>query len=927
MWYIFSSFEANKMDDLPKIYDPTLVEKKWGKFWDDHKFFECDPKSAKPPFSMVMPPPNVTGRLHMGHALVTSLSDILIRSKRMKGFETLWIPGVDHAGIATQTVVERNLLKETGKRRVDFDREVFLKHIFDWKNASEKAICEQIRTLGASCNWSYYRFTMDEGANRSVKNAFKRLYDQGLIYQGDYLVNWDTITQTALADDEVEYEEKQGFLYYFSYPLEDGSLNLEIATTRPETMLGDTAVAVNPNDARYKALIGKKIRLPIQNRLIPIIGDHRVDPAFGTGAVKVTPAHDPNDYLMGLEHHLPMINIMTEDGKINEGKFAGHTMEAARELVVQEMQNLGHFVKKESHTHRVGTSYRSKAVIEPFLSKQWFVKMDHFKPLLRESVESGRVELIPEQWKNLYYHWIDNLRDWCISRQLWWGHRIPIWHNKKDPSKKICVVDEQIPDPNEWEQDPDVLDTWFSSALWPVTTLGWPEKSELFEKFYPTSTLITAFDILFFWVARMIMMGELLTKKPPFKKTFLHGLIYGRSYWRVDNGSIQYVSKEERDAYDKGTPVPKGVQSRFEKMSKSKGNVLDPLELIQEYGADAMRMALATTPSSSRQIDLDFKRLDEYKSFSNKIWNAARFVLSTLTDFNEEMFVEGLNFSLLGLEEHWILNGLNETIDKVNRHLDAYQFDQAANAINTFFWDDFCAYYLEICKPVLYKKGGLPTTYREKLKTLFIVFEHCLRLLHPFTPFITEELFQRLKTKMPVARNLDSACDPFTKSTYEALRKEACTIAPYPTQVEWTHLNKDASHIFQKVQDCLYQIRNIRGEMKVPPGLAVDIVMKRDPAIVDNQHILFALTKVGSIQFDDHSQLNILLPKELLEEEKRRLEKEQLKVQAEIAKITTQLQNPSFVDRAPKELVEKLKVNLDAALENERVIASKLKQL
>lgn len=916
------------MEELPKTYDPSVVDTKWGKFWAESHFFDCDPTSDKPPFSIVMPPPNVTGRLHMGHALNTTLTDILIRSKRMQGFETLWIPGVDHAGISTQTVVERHLLKETGKRRVDFNREVFLQHVFEWKEAYQKAICEQIRSLGASCDWNAFRFTMDTVASTSVLSAFKRLFDDGVIYQGDYLVNWDTVTQTALADDEVEYEDRQGNLYFFNYPLEDGSQTLQIATTRPETMLGDTAVTVNPNDERYKHLIGKKVRLPIQNRLIPIIGDHRVDPAFGTGAVKITPAHDPNDYLLGLEHNLPMINILTKDGKINENgnKFIGKTVEEARKAVVDEMTTLGFFVKKEVHLHRVGTSYRSKAVIEPMLSKQWFVKMEKFKPLLRKSVEEGRVELIPEQWKNLYFHWIDNLRDWCISRQLWWGHRIPIWHNKKDPSKKICVIDDQKPG-DEWEQDPDVLDTWFSSGLWPMTTLGWPEKSHLFEKFFPTSTLITGFDILFFWVARMILMSEVLTKEPPFKKCFLHGLIYGKSYWRTNDGMIQYVDKAERDAYDKGAPVPKDVQSRFEKMSKSKGNVLDPMELIQEFGTDAMRMALATTPSSSRQIDLDRKRLEEYKNFANKIWNAARFVLSSLTDFNEEMFVEGLNYSLLGLEEHWILNGLNNTVDKVTRYLDAYQFDQAANAINTFFWDDFCAYYLEICKPVLYKKGGLPTTFREKLKTLFIVFEQVLRLLHPFAPFITEELFQRLKEKIPVSRNLDPACDPFTKSTYESLRNPSITIASYPTKVEWSHLDPKAPGIFGKVQECLYQIRNIRGEMKVPPGLAADIVMKRDQAIVDNQHILFALTKVGSITFDETSQLNILLPKELLEEEKRRLEKEQLKVQGEIAKISAQLENPSFVERAPKELVDKLKLNLNTAVENERVIATKLKNI
>ena len=914
--------------ELPKTYDPTLVDTKWGKFWDDNKFFECNPASQKPPFSIVMPPPNVTGRLHMGHALNTTLADALVRTMRMKGFDALWVPGVDHAGIATQTVVERHLLKETGKRRTDFKREEFLKHVFEWKETYQQAISEQIKLLGASCDWSHFRFSMDETASQSVLAAFKKLYDQGLIYQGDYLVNWDTITQTALADDEVEYEEKQGFLYYFNYPLEDGTASLQLATTRPETMLGDTAVAVNPSDERYKAYIGKKIQLPIQNRPIPIIADHRVDPAFGTGVVKVTPAHDPNDYLMGLEHHLPMINILTKEGLINEngGKFSGLSMAEGRQAVLKEMESLGFLVKKEPHIHRVGTSYRSKAVIEPFLSKQWFIKMDYFKPILRECVETDRVAVIPAQWKNLYYHWIDHLRDWCISRQLWWGHRIPIWHNKQDPSQKVCVVDGgTAPDPALWEQDPDVLDTWFSSALWPVSTLGWPEQTDLFKKYYPTSTLITGFDILFFWVARMIMMGEFLTHQPPFRKTFLHGLIYGKSYWRLSENGIQYVSKEDRDAYDKGAPVPKDVESRFEKMSKSKGNVLDPLEIIAEYGADAMRMALVSSPASSRQIDLDRKRLEEYKNFTNKVWNAARFVLSSLTDFNEEMFVEGLNASLMGTEEHWILGELNDTVEKVNIHIEQYQFDLAANSINTFFWDSFCAYYLEICKPVLYKKGGLPTTYREKLKTLFIVFEHSLRLLHPFAPFITEELFQRLKTNILVARELDPAADPFTKSTYEALRTKACTIAPFPQKVTWSPLKKEAKSEFATVQEALYQIRNIRGEMKIPPGLAVDILAKP----IENQHILYALTKINSITFDEKLdiKLTIVLPKELIEEEKKRLEKEKLKVEADIAKTSAKLSNPSFVERAPKELVEKLKLNLTSSLENEKAIAAKIKEL
>jgi len=508
-------------EELAKAYEPALAEPKCSKLWEKLDLFRADPNSPKPPYCIVIPPPNVTGVLHMGHALVNTLQDILIRWKRMSGFEALWVPGTDHAGIATQTVVEKKLMAETGKRRKEFSREEFVGHVWRWREESGGKILEQLSKMGCSCDWSRLAFTMDEPRNRAVRTMFKMMFDDGLIYRGDYLVNWDPVTQTALADDEVEHEERDSFLWHFRYPLADGSGHISIATTRPETMLGDVAVAVHPEDTRYKHLIGKEILLPLTNRLIPILADPMVDPAFGTGAVKITPAHDPNDYALAGRQNLIMINMMTPDGRVNEvgGKFEGMAMEDARKAVVQEMKALGLVEKIEPHKLRVGVSYRSKAVIQPYLSKQWFVRVSDFKEQLRKVVESKEVELIPSNWEHTYFHWIDNLRDWCISRQLWWGHRIPIWYRKDNPEIMACSAEGLPPeveeDPDNWYQDEDVLDTWFSAGLWPFSTLGWPENTPDLKRFYPNSVLVTGHDILFFWVARMILMGEYALHKPP----------------------------------------------------------------------------------------------------------------------------------------------------------------------------------------------------------------------------------------------------------------------------------------------------------------------------------------------------------------------------------------------------------------------------
>jgi valyl-tRNA synthetase len=928
------------MSDLPKAYEAKTIDTKWYQFWEGHQFFKADPFSSKPAYCIVMPPPNVTGVLHMGHALVSTLQDILIRWKRMLGFEVLWVPGTDHAGISTQTVVERHLIRTYGKKRKDYSREDFLSHVWSWKVTSETRIIEQLKRLGSSCDWSRLRFTMDEGNNRAVRTIFKKLFDAGLIYRGDYLVNWDPVTQTALADDEVEHEERQSFLWHIKYPLADGSGFIHIATTRPETMLGDTAVAVSPSDPRYTHLIGKEIKLPLTNRLIPIIADHHVDPAFGTGVVKVTPAHDPNDYQMGRTHNLPFINIMTPDGCINAngGEFEGLSMADARGAVVESLRRQGFLGKIEPHVHRVGVSYRSKATIEPYLSKQWFVRMEDFAKHLRDIVVQGKTRLIPLHWESTYFHWIDNLRDWCISRQLWWGHRIPIWYHRDDPERMICHDGTDLPDevkqnPNEWIQDSDVLDTWFSSALWPFSTLGWPDQTPELEKFYPNSTLVTGHDILFFWVARMLAMGEYAMGHVPFPETFLHGLIYGKSYWRErTEGGILYVTEQERLDYDLGKPIPKDVFSKWEKMSKSKGNIIDPLEMIDQYGTDAVRMALCASATQARQIDLDRRRFEEFKNFANKIWNGARFVLMNLeeneaqgtTALGAREFSQGINEELLALEDRWILSTLNRTVQSVNRHLERYEFDQAALEAYDFFWKEFCAYYVEISKPVLFGKLGTPLERANKQKMLVIVLCQAIRLMHPMAPFITEELFHILKEQLEGV-TIQPHSDPYTQECIRALKSAACLIAPFPQVIRESDLNPEIDQTFALMEQVIYTIRNIRGEMKLSPGTATDVYFigkADDPdwqTVQSNIHMIAALVRTQKIEVltaepklgftctGVYHALKIILPlpEELLKQELQRLTKEQDKLNASLEKLRTQLANPDFVSRAPAQLIEK----------------------
>lgn len=949
------SNETDKKNEaeLPKAYEAKTVELKWSDFWEKNHFFQANPTSAKPAYCIVIPPPNVTGVLHMGHALVNTLQDILIRWKRMKGYETLWIPGTDHAGIATQTVVERHLMKTAGKKRADYAREDFLAEVLKWKNDSEKRIISQLKALGCSCDWSRLRFTMDEGNNAAVRKMFKKLFDDKLIYRGDYLVNWDPVTQTALADDEVEYEDRQSFLWHLKYPFKDEPGFVHIATTRPETMLGDTAIAVSPKDPRYQHLIGKTVILPLMNREIPIIADHHVDPTFGTGMVKITPAHDPNDYEMGLTHHLPFINIMTPDGNINEngGKFAGLSMSAAREAVVAELKQLGLVEKIEPHVNRVGVSYRSKATIEPYISKQWFIKMEKFGKQLRQVIETEQVKLIPKNWENTYFHWIDHLRDWCISRQLWWGHRIPIWYRKDNPDVMICYDGEGIPaevqlEPEAWVQDEDVLDTWFSSALWPFATLGWPQHTTELQKFYPNAVLITGHDILFFWVARMIFMGEYAMGEVPFPETFLHGLIYGKSYWRdVAGGGIAYLNEKERMEYDLGKPLPADVHFKWEKMSKSKGNIIDPLEIIEQYGTDAMRMALCVSATQAREIDLDRRRFEEFKNFANKIWNGARFVFMNLSNFSGNEFSQGLDLSLLALEDRWILSVVNRTAKSVEQKLSEYLFDQAALEAYDFFWKDFCAYYVEISKPILQGKTGTPQERLNKQKMLVIILCQSIRLLHPMAPYITEELFNSLKDQLGAIQLLESA-DFYTREAVQALLSSACTVAPFPVPRE-TDMNLVTEDAFGFMEKVVYTIRNIRGEMKLPPGTATDIhiVGNRDQAnfkmIQENARMISSLVKTHSIQFHEQEpnlgfasyglieslKIAIPLPSDLLKQEKERLLKEQDKLNVSLDKLRGVLTNPEFIEKAPPQLIEKQKSAFAQSEKELAEITNKLKSL
>ena len=945
------------MSDLNKSYHPKKVEEKWYTFWEDNAFFKVDNKTKKKPYCIILPPPNVTGQLHMGHALVNTCQDILVRYKRMQGFETLWVPGTDHAGIATQSVVEKHLIATLKKRRKDFTREEFLKHVWEWKEDKQNIILNQLKKIGSSLDWSRLRFTMDDNSNRAVRTTFKKMFDEKLIYRGDYLVNWDPITQTALADDEVEYEEKDSFLWHFKYPLANKKGYITIATTRPETMLGDTAIAISSKDERYFSYAGEKVILPFVNREIPIIEDRFVDPKFGTGAVKITPAHDFNDYDVALRHDLPIINIMTPDGRINENgkEFFGLSMQKARLAIVEKMKKLNLLEKVEPYKLRVGISYRSKAKIEPYLSKQWFIKMTPFKNKLMSAIKEKRIKLIPKNWENTYFHWIDNLRDWCISRQLWWGHRIPIWYSKEDPDVMICYDGEGSPqevkqNPDKWEQDEDVLDTWFSSALWPFSSLGWPDKTDDLKAFYPTSILVTGHDILFFWVARMIMMGEYIMKDVPFHEAFILGLIYGKSYFKKEkDGSSTYLNYEDKRKYDLGEKLPKDVFSKWEKMSKSKGNIIDPLEIINTYGTDAMRIALTSSITHSRQIDLDLRKFDEFKNFTNKLWNATRFIFLNLDENKEkdlpslkaEDIEKGLDLKTLSLEDKWIITKLNKTIKDQIDHFENKNFDKSAINPYQFFWDDFCAYYLEMTKPYLFGKEKVNLRQNKQKILLFVLFA-TLRLMHPIAPFITEEIFSIIKSKFPKLK-LTKNIDPYTHDFIEALSKKACIVANYPKVLEKE--DKKALENFDFLKEVLHQVRNIRSEMNIPLGQKTDLfILEKDDLnlsnlLKDNEHIIKPLAKLENINYTKEEnklptgatticknlKFILPLPKELLEKEFKRLEKEKEKLLSQIEGAKKRLSNETFLAKAPKDVIEKLNFSYKEANNKLQEINAKLK--
>ncbi|MDF2953296.1 MAG: Valyl-tRNA synthetase [Thermodesulfobacterium sp.] len=857
---------------LEKSYDPKKIEEKWYEIWEKKGYFEPTYDKNKPKFSIVIPPPNVTGALHIGHALNNTIQDVLARYKRMDGYDVLWVPGTDHAGIATQNVVEKEIARE-GLTRYDLGREKFLERVWKWKAQYGSRIISQLKKLGASCSWSYERFTMDEGLSQAVREVFVRLWEEGLIYKGNYIINWCPRCQTALADLEVEFESVAGKLWYIRYPLEDGSGYITVATTRPETMLGDTAVAVHPEDEKYSNLIGKKIKLPLIGRIIPVIADKVVDPEFGTGAVKVTPAHDFADFEIAKRHKLPFVKVIDEKGKMTgeAGSYTGLDRFEARKKVIEDLKSQGFLEKEEDYLLVLGHCYRCNTVIEPLLSKQWFVST---KPLAQpaiSAVEYGFIKFIPENWVNLYFDWMKNIRDWCISRQIWWGHRIPVWYCNACGETIVSKEDEVKECPNcgskELKRDEDVLDTWFSSALWPFSTLGWPEKTEALSTFYPTSVLVTSFDIIFFWVARMIMMGIHFMGQVPFKNVYIHALV--------------------RD--EKG-----------KKMSKSRGNVIDPLEMIKKYGTDALRFTLVALAAQGRDIKLSEARIEGFKHFINKIWNAGRFVLMNLKDYLPEE--KELDTEKLPLFSRWILSELQKTIKITREKLEEFEFDQAAMQIYHFFWDKFCDWYLEVSK--IYLKHS---EYRRNTqKVLLEVFKNSLKLLHPFIPFITEEIWQYLPEK----------------------ETEHIIVAKYPV-FEKKFVDEECEKLVNILQELVVGIRSVKAEYNLTSKMNLNIIFKStDKKILDfvesQKEVIKFLAKISDIDLkseykkrkgevsvvSSEGEIFINLADLIdIEKEVKRLEKEKEKIEKKLVQIEKKLKNKNFLERAPKEVVEKEKNN------------------
>jgi valyl-tRNA synthetase len=858
---------------LDKSYDPHQVENKWYSYWLKHSYFRADEDSDRKPYSIVIPPPNVTGSLHIGHALNNTLQDILIRFKRMGGYNTLWMPGTDHAGIATQNVVEKQLL-EGGLNRHALGREKFIQRI--WKEQSGGTIIGQLKRLGASCDWSRERFTMDEGLSEAVKEVFVRLYEGGLIYRGHYIINWCPRCQTALSDLEVEHQDVLGKLYHLKYPFKEGDRFVVLATTRPETMLGDTAVAVHPEDERYRQLIGQVLILPVLGREIPLIGDAYVDIEFGTGALKITPAHDFNDFEIGLKHGLPQVKVIDEEGRMNEnaGPYRGMDRFECRGRIVEDFEREGILLKIEDYHHMVGHCYRCKTIVEPNLSMQWFVRTKPLALPAIEAVRQGRTRILPEVWEKTYFEWMENIRDWCISRQIWWGHRIPAWYC--DACGEVIVAKEAPSSCSKCKStqlrpETDVLDTWFSSALWPFSTMGWPKETKLLKKFYPTSVLVTGFDILFFWVARMMMMGLKFMGEVPFRDVYIHGLV--------------------RD-------------ERGEKYSKTRGNVVDPLDLIDRYGTDALRFTLAALTMPGSDLKLSEARTEGYRHFVNKIWNASRFALMNLSD-SERSPRSGSTLPKTDypLPDRWIRGRLNQTIREVRKAMEEYKFNEASHSLYQFVWHQFCDWYVELIKPALYQDQDLPSKTLTQ-ETLLEVLDETLRLLHPFMPFVTEEIWQQL----PLERKTDSIM-----------------IASFPVQDDSWDDGRIAEEM-ERMIEIITALRNIRGEMNVPPGEQIEVFLRprdrtSEEQLREVERFVQVLAKVKKLTISRTSErppfsafaevrgVEIFVPmdRSRMEGEMLRLQKEMGKIEKDIAFVRRKLSNEQFVSKAPPEVVQEEK--------------------
>ena len=860
-------------ENLATKYNPKEFEDRIYNMWIEKNCFKAEIDYSKESYTIVLPPPNITGQLHMGHALDQTLQDILIRWKRMQGFGALWLPGTDHASIATEVKVVEKIQREEGKTKEEIGREEFLKRAWEWKEEYGSRITEQMRKLGSSCDWSRERFTMDEGCNKAVTELFIRLYEKGYIYRGNRLINWCPDCKTSLSDAEVDHEEKQGFFWHIKYPVKDSDEFVEIATTRPETMLGDTAVAVHPEDERYEHLVGKTLILPVVNRQIPIIADDYVEMDFGTGAVKITPAHDPNDFEVGSRHNLPSLNVMNDDATMNEnaGKYRGMDRYECRKELVKDLEEEGYLVKKKEHSHNVGACYRCNTVVEPLLSDQWFVKMEELARPAIEVAKEKDLEFIPERFTKTYLRWLENIRDWCISRQLWWGHRIPAYYC--DDCGEIIVTKEKVENckkchSSSVKQDEDVLDTWFSSALWPFSTLGWPEETEDLKYFYPTNVLVTAYDIIFFWVVRMVFSALELMGEVPFEHVFIHGLL--------------------RD-------------SQGRKMSKSLGNGVDPLEIINEYGADALRFMLTTGNSPGNDIRFYMERVESSRNFANKLWNASRFVLMNV---NEEELAGEFKIELT-LSDEWILSRLNTVIDQVTVNLEKFELGIAAQKLYDFIWSEYCDWYIELVKPRLY--GQDFNSKRTAQTVLLEVLESLLKLLHPFMPYITEEIWGHLPNS-----------------------KGCIIVSQWPKTLE-EKIKPLEEKKMELIMDAIKNIRNIRAEMNVVPSrkAKVIVVANKDVfnIIEENKDYLITLANASEVTVQEDKKdvpaevvsagidgAEIFIPLDELvdfEKELERLEKEKSKLQKELDRVNKKLSNQGFTSKAPEKLIEEEKQKKD----------------